>query len=102
MTTGASPSAPKRGRPKQGFDTKRITLKDSVFHEWTAKKSILGFGDKTHSDFAEYLLNISDDRLAVKDAEVTGLDHIETEGIHHQSLVYIFFNWKVIVIYKDN
>ncbi len=64
MGTGASPSAPKRGRPKRGFDTKIIALKDSVFHEWTPKKNILGFCDRTDSDFAVYLLNISDDRLA--------------------------------------
>ena len=64
MATGSStPSAPKRGRPKRGFETKRISLKESVFDYWNAKKDILGYGDKTHSEFAEYLLEAVDDQI---------------------------------------
>lgn len=29
-----------------------------VFDEWQAKKDLLGFAEKTHSEFAEYLLRI--------------------------------------------
>lgn len=82
MATGSStPSAPKRGRPKRGFETKRISLKESVFDYWNAKKDILGYGDKTHSEFTQYLLEAVDDQMAGKDTIMTTSPSLHDEGI---------------------
>ena len=56
----SNPNPPKRGRPKRSTEVKRIWLELNVFNEWMAKKDSLGFAAKSHSDFAEYLMNALD------------------------------------------
>ena len=52
-----SGKAPKRGRPSYGIQTTRIRLQTDTFNGWLMKKDLFGFSEKTHSEFAEYLLN---------------------------------------------
>ena len=47
-------SAPKRGRPS--VKTAHIRLRMEVFQEWNTKKEQMGYSNKTHSEFAEILL----------------------------------------------
>ena len=58
----SNPSPAKRGRPKRSTETKRIRLEVNVFNEWMAKKDSLGFAEKSHGDFAKYLMNTLDAR----------------------------------------
>lgn len=55
MSGKASP--PKRGRPSSGMQTTRIRLRKDTFNSWIVKKNLFGFSEKTHSEFAEYLLH---------------------------------------------
>lgn len=57
MSTSDDPKPPKRGRPKSNRVTTRIRLEKVVFDDWQTRKDCLGFGDKSHSEFAEYLLS---------------------------------------------
>lgn len=58
MSTSASGSAPKRGRPSHDAEAKRIRLKPEVFDLWMQKKENLGYLDKSHCQFAEFLLGL--------------------------------------------
>jgi hypothetical protein len=60
MATSTSDRPPKRGRPKLGISIKQIGLQAQVYDEWIIKKNSLGFSEKSNSDFANYLLRISD------------------------------------------
>ena len=51
-------SLPKRGRPS--VKTAHIRLRIEVFQEWTKKKEDMGYSNKTHSEFAEMLLQYCD------------------------------------------
>ncbi|CAB4040952.1 Hypothetical predicted protein, partial [Paramuricea clavata] len=62
MATSTSDRPPKRGRPKLGIAIKRIGLQAQVYDEWIIKKNSLGFSEKSNSDFANYLLRISDEQ----------------------------------------
>ena len=61
MEASTSDYRPKRGRPKLEVPVQRIGLRMDVYDEWLAKKDSVGFYEKTHSEFAEYLLKISDE-----------------------------------------
>jgi hypothetical protein len=61
MASPARDSLPKRGRPKLGISIKRIGLQANIYDEWIAKKKDFGFAQKSNSDFAKYLLRISDE-----------------------------------------
>lgn len=63
----SNPSPPKRGRPKRSTEIKRIRLDVNVFNEWIAKKDSTGFAEKSHSDFAKYLLNKVDEQSEQSD-----------------------------------
>ena len=52
-----SGKAPKRGRPSHGIQTTRIRLRMDTFNGWLEKKDLCGFSEKTHSEFADYLLS---------------------------------------------
>ena len=47
---------PKRGRPSSGIQTMQIRLRMDTFNSWIIKKNLFGFCEKTHGEFAEYLL----------------------------------------------
>ena len=51
-------SLPKRGRPS--VKTVHIRLRIEVFQKWTKKKEDMGYSNKTHSEFAEMLLQYCD------------------------------------------
>ncbi len=61
MASPARDSQLKRGRPKLGISIKRIGLQANIYDEWIAKKKGFGFAQKSNSDFAKYLLRISDE-----------------------------------------
>ena len=61
MASPARDSLPKRGRPKLGISIKRIGLQANIYDECIAKKKGFGFAQKSNSDFAKYLLRISDE-----------------------------------------
>ena len=52
----ASPSLPKRGRPNLGVEVHRICLRMDVYNQWLVQKDLVGMAEKTHSEFASYLL----------------------------------------------
>ena len=57
MATSTSGDLPKLGRPKLGFQLKRMGLQAHVYDEWMVKKRVLGFDQASNTDFAKYLLN---------------------------------------------
>ena len=63
MFSSGAPLPPKRGRPKCNRVTTRIRLEKDVFDTWMAIKDRHGFIEKSHSEFAKYLLSNSPDRL---------------------------------------
>lgn len=59
MSDTIGPVAPKRGRPRSDThadESKRIRLKPVVFYRWMTVKESVGY--QTHSQFAEFLLNL--------------------------------------------
>ena len=52
----ASPSLPKPGRPNVGVEVHRIGLRMDVYSQWLVQKDLVGLVEKTHSEFASYLL----------------------------------------------
>ena len=54
-------SPPKRGRPS--VKTAHIRLRMDVFKDWNMKKERMGYSNKTHSEFAEILLQNCQERL---------------------------------------
>ena len=52
----ASLILPKRGRPRIDGGTQRISLRMDVFKKWLIEKDLAGMADKTHNEFASYLL----------------------------------------------
>ena len=59
MSDTIGPVAPKRVRPRSDThadESKRMTLKPVVFYCWMTVKESLGY--QTHSQFAEFLLNL--------------------------------------------
>ena len=105
MASGSSaPSAPKRGRPKRGFETRRISLKESVFDYWNAKKGIFGYSNKTHSEFAEYLLEAVDDQMAGKDGTLTASPNLHDKCIvlnYICSLVFVLCKYTGLVFQRS-
>jgi hypothetical protein len=57
----ASPSLPKRGRPKLGIEVHRIGLRMDVYNEWQVQKDLVGMAEKTHSEFASHLLKMCEE-----------------------------------------
>ncbi|CAB3980235.1 Hypothetical predicted protein [Paramuricea clavata] len=57
----ASPSLPKRGRPKLGIEVHRIGLRMDVYNEWQVQKDLVGMAEKTHSEFASHLLQMCEE-----------------------------------------
>ena len=45
------------GRPKLPGSLKTIRLREFVFNHWRGRKHSLGFGERTDSEFAEFLLH---------------------------------------------
>ena len=63
MSTIETGPAPKRGRPPKYdtiSETKRIRLRTEVYDRWNEKKRSIEHCHKTHSEFAEFLLDICD------------------------------------------
>ena len=56
------PGPAKRGKLKRSTEIKRIRLEVNVFNEWVTLKDSLGFAEKSHSDFAKFLMNTLDPR----------------------------------------
>ena len=54
--SSAGISAPKRGRPRDDIGLVCIKLKRDVYNIWNSRKELVGLSNKTHSDFARYLL----------------------------------------------
>ena len=54
--SSAGVSAPKRGRPRDDIGFVRIKLKRDVYDIWNSRKESVELSNKTHSDFARYLL----------------------------------------------
>lgn len=73
-------SLPKRGRPSvYGGKTTRIRLTREVFHEWTLKKEQMGYSNKTHSEFANILLQKVEESFEVAtEIAVPGLQPKDT------------------------
>ena len=56
MSTSTGVSPPKRRRPRNIVATKQLRMRVDVFDMWMDKKASIVFFEKTHSEFAEYLL----------------------------------------------
>ena len=72
MSDTIGPVAPKRGRPKSDThadESKRIRLKPVVFYHWMTVKESLGY--QTHSQFAEFLLNLVEQQQPAKNSPST-------------------------------
>ena len=52
----ASPILPKRGGPRIDVGMQRISLWIDVFNKWLIEKDLVRMPDKTHNEFASYLL----------------------------------------------
>ena len=52
----ASPILPKHGRPRIIVGMQIISLQMDVFNKWLVEKDVAGMADKTHNEFASYLL----------------------------------------------
>ena len=55
-----SPVLPKHGRPRLDVQTHRIGLRIDVYSEWLVQKDLAGMSDRSHSEFASYLLQIAE------------------------------------------
>jgi hypothetical protein len=82
-------SLPKRGRPSvYGGKTTRIRLATDVFHQWNIRKDEMGYSNKTHSEFAEILLQKSME-IAVATTETSSPERpVSPTGTIH---LHIFF-----------
>ena len=71
-------SLPKRGRPSvYGGKTTRIRLATDVFHQWNIRKDEMGYSNKTHSEFAEILLQKSMEiTVAMTEISSTAMIHL--------------------------
>ena len=59
-TTGPAPKSGRQSSKTCVIETKRIRLKPEVFSRWVTKKESLGYFDKTNSQFAEFLLDVTE------------------------------------------
>ena len=51
------PPKQKMGRPSQNECRVKLWVRQSVYHSWNEIKNHLGYGSRTHSEFAEILLH---------------------------------------------
>ena len=51
------PPKRKTGRPPRSERRVKLWVQQSVYHSWNEKKNQLGYGSRTHSEFAEILLH---------------------------------------------
>lgn len=69
----ASPSLPKRGRPKLDVEVHRIGLRMDVYNQWLVQKDVVGMAEKTHSEFASYRLERNDATERSKPAALSSI-----------------------------
>ena len=51
------PPKRKTGRPPRNERRVKLWVIQSVYHSWNERKNQLGYGSRTHSEFAEILLH---------------------------------------------
>ena len=59
---------PKRGRPNLGVEVHRIGLRMDVYNQWLVQKDLVGMAEKTHSEFASYLLESFEEMMRLRGA----------------------------------
>ena len=83
MDESGGASLPKRGRRTvYGSKTTHIRLTINVFHQWNSQKDQMSYANKTHSEFAEVLLQKSMERPAAM-TEISTEVHVSLTGTVH-------------------
>ena len=79
-------SLPKRGRPKLGVEVHRISLRMDVYNQWLVQKDLTGMAEKTHSEFASYLLESLEEMTRLR-----GENQPPSPEVHGKK-IYIMFS----------
>ena len=90
----ASPSMPKRGRPKLNVEVRRICLRMDVYNPRLVQKNLVGMGDKSHGDFARHLLEIHEEIRALR----SGNQLSSPQAINLGESVYLYIEVRVLYI----